>query len=285
MTIREVERELARLRDSSTEPGQAPRLRTSVLTHLAWVPERWVEAATETLAGLAERHPSRTILLLPRPDDDRDAVDAEVDYRCFVRGGQAREVCSEVITLRLCGRRATVPASVVMPLLVSELPVFLRWRGPLPYGSPELKQLTGLADRLVVDSREWSEPEKAFRGLPEVFELVAVSDIAWARTGRWREAVAALWPDVAEASILRVAGPEADALLLAGWLRGRLRRDVRLEREPAGEIELVELDGREARPARIEPKTPSDLLSEQLDIFARDRIYEEAVSTFSSPTT
>jgi glucose-6-phosphate dehydrogenase assembly protein OpcA len=285
MTVREAERELARLRDASTEPGQPPRLRTSVLTHLAWVPERWVEAATETLAGLAERHPSRTILLLPRPGDDRDTVDAEVDYRCFVRGGHAREVCSEVITLRLCGQRATVPASVVMPLLVSDLPVFLRWRGLLPYGSPELEQLTALANRLVVDSREWSELEGAFRGLPEIFEVVTVSDIAWARTGRWREAVAGLWPAAAEASVLRVAGPEADAMLLAGWLRGRLRRDVRLEREPAGEIELVEVDGREARPARIEPKTSSDLLSDQLDIFARDPIYDEAVRTFSSPTT
>jgi glucose-6-phosphate dehydrogenase assembly protein OpcA len=285
MTIREVERELARLRDASTEPGHPPRLRTSVLTHLAWVPERWVEAATETLAGLAERHPSRTILLFPRPGEERDAVDAEVDYRCFVRGGEAREVCSEVISLRLCGKRAAVPASVVMPLLVSDLPVFLRWRGPLPYGSSEVEQLSALANRLVVDSREWPEAEDGLRGLPELFERLTVSDIAWARTAPWREALAALWPDVADAAVLHVAGPEAEALLLVGWLRGRLARHVHLEREPAGEVELVEIDGREARPRRLEPKTPSDLLSEQLDLFTRDRIYEEAVRTFSSPTT
>jgi glucose-6-phosphate dehydrogenase assembly protein OpcA len=284
-SLREVERELARLRDTSTEPGQAPRLRTSVLTHLAWVPERWVEAATETLAGLAERHPSRTILLFPRPDEERDALEAAVDYRCFVRGGQDREVCSEVISLRLCGKRASVPASVVTPLLVSDLPVFLRWRGPLPFGAPELEQLVGVADRLVVDSREWPEPEGAFGSLPELFDLIAVSDIAWARTAPWREAIAALWPGIAEASTVRVAGPEADAQLLAGWLRARLRRELRLEHEPAGEVELVAVDGREARPTRIESKTPSDLLSEQLDVFGRDRIFEEAVRTFSSPTS
>ena len=75
MTVREIERELARLRDASTEPGAPPRLRTSVMTHLAWVPERWVGQATETLAGLAERHPSRTILLFPRPDDRPDRLD------------------------------------------------------------------------------------------------------------------------------------------------------------------------------------------------------------------
>jgi glucose-6-phosphate dehydrogenase assembly protein OpcA len=284
-SVREVERELARLRDASTEPGQAPRLRTSVLTHLAWVPERWVEAATETLAGLAERHPSRTILLFPRPDDERDALDAEVDYRCFVRGGEDREVCSEVISLRLCGRRASAPASVVTPLLVSDLPVFLRWRGPLPFGASELDQLATVADRLVIDSREWPEPGEAFGRLPELFDEIAVSDIAWARTAPWRQAVATLWPAVAEASTVRVAGPEADANLLAGWLRARLGRDLNLEHEPAGEVELVAVEEREARPTRIEPKTPSDLLSEQLDVFGRDQIFEEAVRSFSSRTT
>jgi glucose-6-phosphate dehydrogenase assembly protein OpcA len=285
VTVRDVERELARLRDAATEPGQAPRLRTSVMTHVAWVPERWEEAATGTLAGLAERHPSRTILLLPRPDDPEDRLDGDVDLRCFVRGGEEREVCSEVIVLRLCGRRASAPASVVLPLLVSDLPVFLRWRGPLPFGAPELEQLLGVVDRLVVDSREWPDPKGAFARLPELFDRVAVSDIAWARTLPWREGVAALWPECAKASLLHVAGPEAEALLLAGWLRARLERDVKLEHEPAGELELVEVDGRQASPGRLGPRTSSDLLSDQLEGFGRERIYEEAVRSFASSPT
>lgn len=284
LTVREIERELSRLREASSEPGQPPRLRTSVMTHVAWVPERWVEAATETLAGLAERHPSRTILLFPRPDEP-DALEGEVDLRCFVRGGEDQEVCSEVISLRLCGRRASAPASVVVPLLVPDLPIFLRWRGPLPFGAPELEQLVGVADRLVVDSREWPEPRRDLARLPELFDRIAVSDIAWARIQPWREAVAALWPDIAEAATIRVAGPEAEALLLARWLSARLGREVALEREPAGEVELVEVDGREARPSRFEAATPSDLLSDQLERFGADRIFEEALRSFSSVTT
>jgi hypothetical protein len=283
--LRELEKELAELRAASAEPGAAPRLRASVMTHIAWVPERWVEAATDTLAGLAERHPSRTILLFPRPDDPRDALDGEVDFRCFVRGGQQREVCSEVISVRLCGRRAAAPASVVMPLLVSDLPVFLRWRGPLPFGAPELEQLVGVADRLVVDSREWPEARADLASLPQLCDRIAVSDISWARIEPWRVAVADLWPGVAEASRLRVAGPEPEALLLQGWLAARLGRAIRLEREPAGEVELVEVDGREARPRRLGALTPSDLLSDQLEVFARDRIFEEAVRSFSSQRT
>jgi glucose-6-phosphate dehydrogenase assembly protein OpcA len=282
VAIRDVERELARLRAASTEPSQHPKLRTSVMTHMAWVPERWVEAATETLAGLAERHPSRTILLFPRPNDERDALDAEVDLRCFVRGGEEGEVCSEVISIRLCGRRASAPATVVEPLLVPDLPVFLRWRGECPFGAPELEQLVGVADRLIVDSTEWPDPEPAYGRVAELVDRIAVSDITWARTEPWRRAVAALWPEVAEAATLHVAGPRAEAILLARWLSARLEREVELEHEPAGEIELVEVDGRAAVPTRFERPSPSDLLSDQLEIFDRDRMYEEALrSSFS----
>jgi glucose-6-phosphate dehydrogenase assembly protein OpcA len=280
VTIRDVEKELNGLRDASTEPGQPPRLRTSVMTHVAWIPERWAEAAHGVMAELGERHPSRVILLFPLPDDPRDVIDADVDYRCFVRGGQEREVCSEVITLRLCGGRAKAPASIVQPLLVSDLPVFLRWRGDLPFGSQELAQLVEVADRLVVDAREWADAEVAFPRLADLCDSITLSDIAWARIRPWREAVAGLWPEVAEASRLRVAGPQAEGLLLCHWLGTRLGRRVELELEPAGEVELVEVDGRPAV-ARPDTKSGADLLSDQLEIFGRDEVYEETVRSFS----
>jgi glucose-6-phosphate dehydrogenase assembly protein OpcA len=284
VTIRDIERELGRLREVSTAPDQAPRLRTSVMTHLAWVPERWVEAVEGVMGELGERHPSRVILLFPLPDDSRDAIDAEVDLRCFMREGEEREVCSEVISLRLCGSRSSAPSTIVQPLLVSDIPVFLRWRGDLPFGAAEFEQLVEIADRLVVDSREWGDPEGSFGPLTERFDQTVVSDIAWARTHPWREAVAALWPDVADARRLRVAGPKAEASLLSAWLASRLGCEVDLHVEPAGEIELVEVDGRAAT-ARLEAKSPADLLSDQLEIFGRDRIYEEAVRSFSSVPT
>ena len=194
-------------------------------------------------------------------------------------------MCSEVISIRLYGRRAAAPASVVVPLLITDLPVFLRWRGEPHFGAPELEQLLDEVDRLVVDSREWARVERALARLPRVFDRVVVSDIAWARILPWREAIADLWPDVADASTLRVAGPRADSLLLALWLGSRLRREIDLEHEPAGEIEAVEVDGRPAIPEFVERKSPSDLLSDQLDLFERDPIYEEAVRSFASVPT
>jgi Glucose-6-phosphate dehydrogenase subunit len=264
-SLRELERELAELRAASAEPGAPPRLRASVMTHIAWVPERWLEQATATLAGLAERHPSRTILLLPRPDDPSDELQGEVDLRCFVRGGEQREVCSEVITLRMCGQRAFAPASIVTPLLVSDLPVFLRWRGRPPFATDQFRQLVELVDRLIVDSAEWPDLPGAYEELDDVFEATATSDIAWRRTLPWRAALAAAWPELPD----RVAGPPAEAALVAGWLRSRAGDEVAVER--AEKLPYAEdLD-------------PSDLLSAELEIFGREPIYEEAVRSAGRP--
>ena len=57
VTVSEIERELARLRDATSTAGGQPNLRTSVMTHIAWVPPDWKNVAEETLAGMAERHP------------------------------------------------------------------------------------------------------------------------------------------------------------------------------------------------------------------------------------
>jgi hypothetical protein len=281
--IRDVERELARLRAAVADETRSPGQRTSVMTHVAWVPDRWVDAATRTLGGLEERHPSRTILLFPRPGDSRDALDADVDLRCFAAGGA--QVCFEVIELHLCGPRASAPGTIVAPLLVSDLPAFLRWRGGLPFGEPELEQLTGLADRLIVDSGEWEDTERDLEQLPDLFDRIAVSDIAWARLEPWRAASALLWPGIADVETVRVTGPRADALLLAGWLGGRLGRDVQLDHLPADGLEAVELEGEPVDPGPAPEKSPSDLLSDQLDVFGRDRIYEEAVRSFSRVAT
>jgi glucose-6-phosphate dehydrogenase assembly protein OpcA len=233
------------------------------------------------LDGLGDRVPSRTIMLLPDLGSARDALDAEVDLRCSARGGRGQAVCSEVIAIWLRGGRARAPASVVQPLLVSDLPAFLRWRGALPYGAPELEQLLDVVDRLVVSGREWDDPAVGYRSLRGLFDRVAVSDLAWALTRPWREAIAALWPKIAAAEEIRVAGPAADALLLAGWLRSRLRREVRLAHELADELELVEVDGHAAETERSGRQTPSDVLSDQLEVYTRDPVYEEAVAAAS----
>jgi hypothetical protein len=280
-TVAEIEHQLAALRLASESDGE-PYLRTSVLTHIAWVPPEWKQHADDTLSGLAERHPSRTILLHPEPQSDADRLDAGVSLRCFRLPGAARELCSEVIDLRLRGRRALAPASIVAPLLIADLPVFLRWRGQPVYGDGAFEQLIDLVDRLVVDSTEWPDLPEAYAGLAERFDRVAVSDIAWARTSRWRRQLASLWPGIAEVERIRVHGTAAQAHLLAGWLRSRLERDVAVEHEPSDRLAGVDVDGEPAPFPPGDPPHPSDLLSDELEQFGRDRVYEQAVRAAAS---
>jgi glucose-6-phosphate dehydrogenase assembly protein OpcA len=275
-SVAEIERQLGALRQSASE-GEGPQLRTSVLTHLAWVPHEWEQAATDTLAGLAERHPSRAILLLPDPDAGEDAIDATVSLRCFVHGGAERLVCSEVLELRLRGSRAVAPASIVTPLMLPDLPVFLRWRGRPDFGDPAFDGLVDAVDRLIIDTTEWPDLPAAYAELATIFDRTAVSDIAWNRGNRWRVQLAGMWPGIAEAKRLRVVGPHAVAVLLAGWLTARLGHPVELEHEDAPLTERIEVDGKPVDPPRGDRPTGSDLLSDELEQFGRDRIYEEAV--------
>jgi len=273
-SIAEIERELARLRDASVREGAQPNLRTSVMTHIAWVPSEWRDAAEVTLAGMAERHPSRTLLLLPRPDEP-DGLDAQVAIRCFPIGDRA--VCGEVIELSLRGNRVQAPGSIVLPLLISDLPVFCRWRGQPPFGSAPFEQLVGIVDRLIVDSTEWPDLPGAYATLARQFERTAVSDIAWARTERWRSLLASLWPDIAGVRRLRVHGTRAQGYLLAGWLHSRLAHEVAVEIDEHEQLEGIDVDGEHAPFPAGAPPNPSDVLSEELDRLSRDPVYEEAV--------
>ena len=249
-------------------------MRTSVMTHLAWVPEEWVEAAEDVLSGLAERHPSRTIVLFPKHEGE--GLEGAVETDTF----EARErpaICTETIRIRLCGSAAAHPASVVQPLLISDLPVFLRWRGQPLFDSSPFVELTDLVDRLIVDSTEWRDLPAAYAELAEVFERTAVSDIAWARTSRWRPMLASLWPEIGRVERIKVTGTAAQAHLLAGWLRSRLGRHVEVEHEPAEKLRGVEIDGEPTPFPAGDPPQPAEQLSDELERLTRDPIYEAAV--------
>jgi hypothetical protein len=267
--IAEVESRLAELRAMELEAGFSSQ-RTSVMTHVAWVPPEWLDAAERTLEGMAERHPSRTVILVPKPGEE-GGIDADVAVRRFPVG--ERDVMGEVIQLTLRGDRAFAPASIVLPLAISDLPVFLRWRGQPPFGATQWEQLVDVADRLIVDSSEWTE--LGYRYLAASFGRTAVSDIAWARTADWRIALANRWPAIATQDIA-IHGPRAEAALLRGWLASRLQREVPVP-EPAGELEVL-LDGEQLPAPYEEPRTPSDLLSAELDRLAPDHIYEQAAA-------
>jgi glucose-6-phosphate dehydrogenase assembly protein OpcA len=240
-SIDALERELARLRRAAVaharERGQT-LARASVL-NLVVYSEREVHArrAARTVADLALRHPSRAIVLLG--DRDRDGVVASVQLHCHVpQSDGAQPVLYEQILARVRGDFDERVASVVIPLLVPDLPVFLWWTGTPPSDARHLDDLVTLADRFIIDSADFARPDHT---LPEIARLarhrVAITDLNWARLTHWRELIAQFfdvpaWRPFLDGITGIRAGFAVDmdgrdihpsqALLLLGWISSRL---------------------------------------------------------------
>jgi glucose-6-phosphate dehydrogenase assembly protein OpcA len=273
--VSQIERQLAELRSRQLDDDGAD-LRTSTVTHVVWASPRWLPKARAVFAGLEELHPARTIFLIPQAGA-QNRIGGKASLKRTRVSGLSRDIFSEVIEFRVGGTAREHPASIVLPLLISDLPAFCRWRGEPPWGATELDELVGVCDRLVVDSDEWPGLPDRYRRLVGLFERVAVSDLAFARTLPWRIRLAELWPAVRDVARVRVEGPRAEAHLFAGWLRSRLRRQIRLSRRPAQVLRAVWIDGEPVEPPSGAERTPSELLSAELEVLGRDPIYEAAV--------
>lgn len=240
-SITALDRELSRLRRAAVahakERGQT-LARASVLNLVVYAErENHARRAARTVADLALRHPSRAIVLLG--DRDREGVVASVQLHVHVpQSDGAQPILYEQILARVSGDFDERVASVVIPLLVPDLPVFLWWTGTPPSDARRLDDLVTLADRLIVDSADFA---RADRTLPEVARLVrfhvGITDLNWARLTHWRELIAQFfdvpaWRPFLDGITGLRAGFAVDmdgrdihpsqALLLLGWLASRL---------------------------------------------------------------
>jgi glucose-6-phosphate dehydrogenase assembly protein OpcA len=220
--------------DAAPAEGAALGTRTSVLTLVAYALDpAAAQRAGETIAGLPEYHPSRSIVVLAEPSDDEPAIDAHLSAHCHIAPGLEGQVCFEEVELTIKGRAAGHLHSVVLPLLVPDLPVFSWWSGDLPGDVHVLQDVLDASDRFIVDSTRFSD---ARLGLPCLAGLVqhtttTMSDLSWARLEPWRQLIAqffdapSLQPylgSLTDVDIEHAGGSAAQALLLTGWLAARL---------------------------------------------------------------
>lgn len=240
-SVTEIERELTELRRRAAAQAHEAMLpaRASVLNVVVYATRRaHAERAARTIEELALGHPSRALVLF-HDLGAREPFAAEVSLHCNLPRVSGTNVCFEQIVVKARAGSDSRLASVVIPLLIPDLPVFLWWTGTPSFGAAYFRDLLRLARRLVVDSADFARPEVA---LPRLFDLVCegrfgVTDLNWTRLTPWRELLAQFFdvpdwrPSLDAVTGLRAGfavdmeGREvhpSQALLLVGWLAARL---------------------------------------------------------------
>src|SRR5919204_1867374 len=243
--IAALEQELKRLRraQSAHAREQARTIARAAVLNLVVYADRELHArrSAESISNLASRHPSRAIVLLA-DRGSRQGADARLELHCHMPTEEsATQVCYEQILVRARGDADDRLASVVIPLLVPDLPVFLWWTGSPPVAGRAFGNLVGLADRLVVDSADFARPEEMLPAIARICDRAkgrfGITDLNWTRLTPWREVVASFFDVPAWRPFLdRVTGVRtgfavdmdgrdihpSQALLLIGWLASRL---------------------------------------------------------------
>ncbi len=175
--------------------GPRPDIRTSVLNLIAYAPnEACCERTTRALEQLSGTHPSRAIIIVPGDAMGESSIDCRLAIRSHGAYAEYRQVCSEQMVLRVNGQATRHLASIVMPLLAPDLPVFLWWLGETPFHHHVYGQLRDIADRFIVDSSDFSDPTRDLVAMSHnvhaAGDRTAFSDFNWARLAPWRELIA-----------------------------------------------------------------------------------------------
>jgi glucose-6-phosphate dehydrogenase assembly protein OpcA len=238
-----IERELTSLWQQASEDEDHGVIRSSILNLLVYAPKN-ADAAlvNDMLAGITAAHPCRAVLMIAESSEAEPKLEAQVTSRCTLPTATSKQVCCEQVTVTAAGSAVNDVPSAVVPLLLSDLPVYLWWRAvPRIQDKALFQKLADISDRVIIDSAFFNDPQgdlaKMATVLNDTPRWTAISDLNWARLTAWRALLAAFY-DVLEyreqlEQLDRVvieyapatAGPSAipaRALLLGAWLASRL---------------------------------------------------------------
>jgi glucose-6-phosphate dehydrogenase assembly protein OpcA len=276
-----LERELARVRRERAAHAreQVATVARAAVLNIVVVARREVHAlrAARTIATLAMRHPSRAIVVLgDAREEGPPGISLHAQLPSLDRAGL---VYNERILVRARGPVEDRLTSIVVPLLVPDLPIFLWWTETPAEGGSHFLELLSLASRLIVDSADFARPERTVTSLATtcvVERRCALTDLNWARLTPWRELLTQFFDVPAWRALLRdiegvrisfavdADGREihpSQALLLVGWLASRLGWHVsdRIAPSEAGGYLFALERGGERVNIRLRPRFERDL--------------------------
>ena len=296
---------------SKDEPGAekgAGVLRACAMTLIVFVDDEADSMMLgETLAQLMRAHPSRAIVVRLR--EDAGVLESRVFAQCWKPFGHDRQICCEQIEFSVSINRMVDIPSIVSPLAAADVPRVVWFRATRMENVPNIGDLLALGDKIVVDSTRSGAPTFAdLRVLANAGCLVG--DLAWTRLTKLRQLIAQLLDgrDLKTVSNVTIdyCGSEAPAGVkyLQAWLRAELgSAEVDLHRVSAAgtpKLKAIHIPpdiqirmeegcaeyetGSMKQRANIPECAESELLSEELNIMAHDRVFERALQRMTAWT-
>ena len=289
-TSAQISAALLRARRSAGSPAQG-----MVLTLIVVCDRSEFPGALEASMAAGREHPSR-ILLVVSSGGRQPGLDAEVHIGEGTPG--------EVVVIRMRGALVNHPASVIRPLLLPDSPVVIWWPGKAP-GDRAADELAQLTLRRLTDAASAPRPLAALKSRAKDYSP-GDTDLSWTRLTPWRALLAAAldqYPAIVASARVEAEKNNPSADLLAAWLHGRLRVDVKRSvtsgpgitavrlRTDSGEIAITRPDGLLAsyavpgqpeRRVALKRRDSTELISEELRRMDADLVYEETIKALAS---
>ena len=219
---------------SQNEQKNQAITRAQVMNLIVYTSDKEADAEiNQVVADVSVDNPGRMIVLIQDTDLPASALNAWVNALCHLSSGGRRQVCCEQIMIHAGDRDPFQWSSIVLPLIVTDVPVFLWWQDHPEADLPLLNAILEVCDRLILDSSSC----RSFRSLIDLMdthgEWLAISDLNWARLTPWRHAVAGFYDHLAcEKRLGNIERIEIEcdspfegagqAYLLLGWLASSL---------------------------------------------------------------
>ena len=190
------------------------------------------------LSDMMIEQPGRVILMLTDYNTSRDTRTGWVNAQCHRTAGHRQQVCSEQITIRAGRDELRNLPSLVIPLLVPDVPVFFWWREDLTSDWNLFEEVLENSDRVIVDSALFAEPRESLRRLSGIIKanqgVASFSDLNFNRLTPWRQMIAEFFDHMTCKRMLGSistidiqahshAEISAQSLMLISWLAARLK--------------------------------------------------------------
>jgi glucose-6-phosphate dehydrogenase assembly protein OpcA len=243
--VKAIERELTSLwKEAGEDDGGV--IRACLLNLIVFTPSaEFSNEVDRIIDEVTAGHPCRAILIISNRDAAEPHLSARVASRCTMPTATSKQVCCEQVTLEAAGQQVNEVPSATIPLLLSDLSIYLWWRAVPRLGDRVFKRLVDGSDRVIIDSADFASPHQDLSTfatlLRESPRWTAFSDLNWARLTAWRALLAGFFDVVTyrealaqlDGVVIGCAPPAADptaipprALMLAGWLASRLEWKV-----------------------------------------------------------